>query len=109
MSVVYCDKHGVEYESVPLPTHEVTQAVPLEARIVGRRTERKTVPFYAGTDGAELAAQPRSHRKQWTDAQWGAFEEHRRLEAEQSKADAPVASAVIIKSSRSSRPGTGHQ
>ncbi len=95
MSAVYRDKHGVEYESVPLPTHEVTQAVPLEARIV-RRTVKKTVPSYAGTDGAELAAKPRSHRKQWTDAQWGAFEEHRRLEAEQSKADArgaPSASA----------------
>ena len=96
MSAVYRDKHGVEYESVPFPTHEVTQAVPLASRIVSRRTEKKTVPSYAGTDGAELAAQPRSHRKQWTDAQWGAFEEHRRLEAEQSKADArgaPSASA----------------
>ena len=101
MSVVYCDKHGVEYEAVPLPTHEVTQAVPLDARIVGRRSERKSVPFYAGIDGVELVVQPRSHRKQWTDAQWGAFEEYRRLEAEQAEADAPVASAVIIKSTRS--------
>ena len=101
MSVVYCDKYGVEYEAVPLPTHEVTQAVPLDARIVGRRTERKSVPFYAGLDGVELVTQPRSHRKQWTDAQWGAFEEYRRLEAEQAQADAPVASAVIIKSTGS--------
>ena len=91
----------MEYESVPLPTHEVTQAVPLEARIVGRKTERKTVPFYSGTDGAELAAQPRGHRKQWSDEQWGAFEEYRRTEVDQSKGDAPVASAVIVKSTRS--------
>ena len=96
MGAVYCDKHGVEYESVPLPTHQVTQAVPVASRIVSRRTETKTVPSDAGTDGAELAAQPRSHRKRRTDAQRGAFEEHRRLEAEQSKADArggPSASA----------------
>lgn len=99
MAVVYRDKHGVEYESVPLPTHEVTHAVPLDARIVARRTERKTVPFYAGTDGAELASQPRGHRKQWSDAQWGAFEEFRRVELDHSKGDSPVASAVIIKSS----------
>ena len=88
MSVVYRDRYGVEYESVPLPTHEVTNAVPLDARIIARRTERKTVPYYAGTDGAELAIQPRSHRKQWSDAQWGAFEEFRRGDADQAD-DAP--------------------
>ena len=102
MPIVYRDRYGVEYESVPLPTHEVTQAVPLEARLVGRRAERKSVPFYDGIDGAELATQPRSHRKQWTDAQWGAFEEYRRAEAEQSRGDSPVASAVVIKSARTS-------
>ena len=98
MAVVYRDKHGVEYESVPLPTHEVTHAVRLDARIVGRRTEQRKVPFYAGIDGAELATQPRSHRKHWSDAQWGAFEEFRRLDADRAKGEPPVASAVIIKS-----------
>ena len=108
MSVVYRDRYGVEYESVPLPTHEVTQAVPLEARIVSRRAERKDAPFYAGTDGTELAVQPRSHRKRWGDAQWGAFEEHRHLEAEQSQANTPIASVVIIKPT-SSRRGSDHE
>ncbi len=32
--------------------------------------------------------------------QWGAYEEHRRLEAAQSKEDAPVASVVVIRSER---------
>ena len=109
MSVVYRDKNGVEYESVSLPTHEVTQAVPLEAKIVSRRAERKEVPFYTGTDGTELAVQPRSHRKRWKDAQWGAFEEYRRTEAEQSKADVPVASTIIIKAQKSSQGGNNYR
>ncbi len=99
MAVVYRDRYGVEYESVPLPTHEVTHAVPLDARIIARRTERKTVPYYAGTDGAELATQPRGHRKQWSDAQWGAFEEFRRVDADRTKSEPAVASAIIVKSS----------
>ena len=37
MAVVYRDKRGVEYESVPLPTNEVTDAVPLNAHIVSKR------------------------------------------------------------------------
>ena len=97
MGVVYRDEHGVEYESVPLPTHEVTHAVPLEARLVSHRTSRKPMPFYTGTDGAELAQQPRPHRKQWTDDQWIAFKEHEQLETELSRDDEPVAAAMIIK------------
>lgn len=97
--MIYRDRYGVEYESVPLPTHEVTHAVPLDARIIARRTERKTVPYYAGTDGAELATQPRGHRKQWSDAQWGAFEEFRRIDADRTKSEPAVASAIILKSS----------
>ena len=61
VSVVYRDERGVEYVSVPLPTHEVTEAVPIDARRL-RRTQEE-IPFYVGTDGAELAAQPRGHRK----------------------------------------------
>lgn len=98
MAVVYRDARGVEYESVPLPTHEVTDAVPLAARIVGKRAPTRTVPVYAGTDGAELAYQPRGHRRHWTDAQWTAFKEHQHLEDELSRRDEPVATAMIIKS-----------
>ena len=98
MAVVYRDRYGVEYESVPLPSHEVTHAVPLDARIIARRNERKTVPYYAGTDGTELATQPRGHRKQWSDAQWGAFEEFRRVDADRTKSEPAVASAIIVKS-----------
>lgn len=97
MAVVYRDARGVEYESVPLPTHEVTDAVPLEARIVAKRTPARTVPVYAGTDGAELAHQPRGHRRHWTDAQWIAFKEHQQLEDELSQHDEPVATAMVIK------------
>ena len=98
MPIVYRDKYGVEYESVPLPTHEVTQAVSLDARIVSRKTEKRKVPFYEGTDGAELALQPRNHRKRWNDTQWGAFEEFRRLDIDQAKGESPIASAIVIKS-----------
>lgn len=97
MSVVYRDERGVEYVSVPLPTHEVTEAVPIDARRLRRRTPRDEVPFYAGADGAELAAQPRSHRKQWSDEQWIAFREHQNLESELARNDQPVAAAVVVK------------
>lgn len=84
--------------SVPLPTHEVTQAVPLEARKVGNRAPRKDMPFYDGTDGAELTIQPRTHRKQWTDEQWVAFREFQKLESDMASADEPIATELIIKS-----------
>ena len=71
MAVVYRDKHGVEYESVPLPTNEVTDAVPLDAHVISKRVVRKAVPIYEGTDGEQLAAAPRSQRRNWTDEQWG--------------------------------------
>ena len=100
MTVVYRDRRGVEYESVPLPTHEVTDSVPLDARLVSKRSERKVMPVYEGTDGATLATQPRHHRRRWTDEQWGAFEEHRRLEVDESKGGTPVASVVVVKSER---------
>jgi len=94
--VVYRDKRGVEYDPVPLPTHEVTAAVAVDARIVSRTVVRKVAPVYSGTDGAELAGQPRSHRRHWTDRQWLAFEEHRRLEAELSR-DEPVAAVWVVR------------
>ena len=97
MSVVYRDERGVEYVSVPLPTHEVTEAVPINARRLRRRSQQDEAPFYVGTNGAELAAQPRSHRKQWSDEQWVAFKEHQQLESELARTDAPVAAAVIVK------------
>ena len=100
MAVVYRDKRGVEYESVPLPTNEVTDAVPLNAHIVSKRVVRKPVPTYEGIDGEQLESVPRSQRRNWTDEQWGAYEEYRRLIAEQSKDDVPVASVVVIKSDR---------
>ena len=95
--MVYRDKHGVEYVSVPLPTHEVTEAVPIDACRVRRRSPQDEVPFYVGTDGAELAAQPRSHRKRWSDAQWVAFKEYQQLESELARTDEPVAAALIVK------------
>ena len=100
MVVVYRDRRGVEYESVPLPTNEVTDAVPLDAHIVSKRVVRKPLPIYEGTDGEQLARAPRSQRRNWTDEQWGAYEEHRRLKADQSKDDAPVASVVVLRSER---------
>lgn len=100
MAVVYRDKRGVEYESVPLPTHEVTDAVPLDAHVVSKRVVRKPLPVYDGTDGIQLAKAPRSQRRNWTDEQWGAYEEHRQLEADQSKDEPRVASVVVVRSQR---------
>jgi len=100
MPVVYRDKRGIEYESVALPTHEVTDAVPLTAHIVSKRVVRKSVPLYEGTDGAELAQVPRSQRRSWTDEQWGAYEEYRRLETGQSGDRGPEAAVVVIRSER---------
>ena len=67
MAVVYRDKRGVEYESVPLPTNEVTDAVPLNAHIVSKRVVRKPVPSYEGIDGEQLESVPRSQRRNWTE------------------------------------------
>ncbi len=82
---------------MPLPTNEVTVAVALEARIVGRTAARKAVPVYTGTEGAKLAGQPLSHQWNWTDQQWLAFEEHRRLETELSRDKKPVAAVSVVK------------
>ena len=100
---MYRDRNGVEYESVPLPSHEVTDAVPLEARLAGRRTERVTRPFYEGADGAVLADQPRGHRKRWSDAQWAAFEEHRHAQTDGAAGDVPFAAGIVIKPSSTNR------
>ena len=97
MSVVYRDERGVEYVSVPLPTHEVTEAVPIDARRRRRRAPQDDIPFYAGTDGAELAVQPRAHRKHWNDEQWIAYKEFRTLESELARTDQRVAAAVVVK------------
>ena len=105
MAVVYRDKRGVEYESVPLPTNEVTDAVPIDAHIVSKRVVRKPVPVYEGTDGEQLARAPRSQRRNWTDEQWGAYEEHRRIETGGSKDEAPVASVVVLRSEREGSSG----
>lgn len=95
--MVYRDKRGVEYVPVPLPTHEVTDAVAVDARVVTRSAVRRQAPVYAGADGAELAAQPRSHRRHWTDRQWLAFEEHRRREVDLAPADAPAAAVWVVR------------
>ena len=87
----------MEYDPVPLPTHEVLVAVAVDARIVRRTAARKARPLYAGTDGAKLAEQPRGHRRHWSDGQWLAFEEHRRLEAELSKDDELVAAVWVVR------------
>ncbi len=93
--VVYVDEQGVEYVSVPLPTHEVTDAVPIGAN--RRRTVKEPLPVYAGTDGPALAAAPRTHRKRWTDEQWIAFREHQKLESELARDDEPVAAAIVVR------------
>jgi len=99
MTTVYRDKNGTEYISVPLATHEVKQSVPLEARIASKRASKRTnVPFYEGTDGSELFSQPRSHRSQWSDAQWGAFEEFKRVADDTAASTGPSVSAIVIKS-----------
>lgn len=102
--MVYRDDKGVEYVSVPLPTHEVTDAVPIDAHRLRRRAPREDAPFYAGTDGAELAAQPRGHRKHWSDEQWIAFREFQTLESERARDDQPAAAAVVVKMRRPSVP-----
>ena len=48
MGVVYRDKRGVEYESVPLATSEVTDAVPLDAHIVSKRVVGSRYRFMRG-------------------------------------------------------------
>ena len=83
--------------SVPLPSHEVTDAVPLTARI-SKRTPKRALPPYDGTDGVELARQPHGHRRNWTDEQWVSFKEHQQLKADLLRHDEPVAAAMIIKS-----------
>ena len=98
--VVYRDAQGVEYVSVPLPSHEVTDPVPLTARMVGRKISKKLIPIYEGTDGVELSKQPRKHRQHWNDSQWVAFEEYRRDEAQMSREDLPMATALFVKSKR---------
>ena len=95
--MIYRDARGVEYDPVPLPSHEVVVAVAVDARIVRRTVARKSVPVYAGTDGAELTQQPRGHRRHWTDRQWLAFEEHRRLEAELSRDEEPLAAVWVVR------------
>ena len=97
----YRDERGVVYDAVPLPSHEVTDAVALDARIVKRPTvTRKSTPLYTGTDGAELAVQPHGHRRKWTDQQWLAFEEHRQHEEELSKRDEPQAAVWVVRDHR---------
>ena len=95
----YRDRRGTEYESVPLPTHEVTEAVPLSARLVAKRSaaKRAVAPFYDGTDGATLAVQPRAHRRRWSDAQWVAYQEYVQVIAADPEDAAPVAGMVIVK------------
>ena len=78
--MVYRDEDGTEYVRVLLPTREVTGAVPIQARVVGRLSVRG-VPRsrYAGVDGECLSAEPAHRRRYWTDEQWLAFWEHRRM------------------------------
>ena len=95
--MVFRDARGVEYDPVPLPSHEVTAAVAVDARIVKRVVARKVVPHYAGTDGAELVQQPAAHRRRWTDRQWLAFEEHRRHEMEQVRDEQPLAAVWVVR------------
>ena len=95
--MVYRDESGVEYVPVPLPTHEVTDAVAVNARLVARSGVRKEKPVYAGTDGAKLAAQPRSHRRRWNDRQWLAFEEHLRHETDLARDDPPPAAVWVVR------------
>lgn len=96
--MIYRDERGVEYDPVPLPTHEVTMAVAVDARIIKRTVGvRKPVDVYNGTNGEELVQQPRHHRRHWTDRQWLAFEEYRRIESELSRDDKPSAAVWVVK------------
>ena len=94
--MIYRDKSGVEYVPVPLPTHEVTDAVAVNARLAARSGARREKPVYTGADGAKLAAQPRSHRRRWTDRQWLAFEEHLRLETDRAGDDPPAGAVGVV-------------
>ena len=96
--MVYRDERGIEYDPVKLPTHEVTDAVAVDARLISRTVARKQLPLYTGTDGAELAQQPRTHRRQWTDQQWLAYEEHRQLEAELGTDQIQTAAVWVVRS-----------
>ena len=87
----------MEYVSVPLPTNKENKNKQLDETIKKRRTPKKSVTLYTGTDGGELAVQPRAHRKHWTDEQWVAFREFQQLETEMASTDEPVAAAMIIK------------
>ena len=95
--MVYRDEQGIEYDSVKLPTHEVTDAVAVDARLVSRTVARKQLPVYTGTDGAELAQQPRAHRRRWTDQQWLAYEEYRQLEADLGTDHAQAAAVWVVR------------
>ena len=95
--MVYRDERGIEYDPVKLPTHEVTDAVAVDARLISRTVARKQLPLYTGTDGAELAQQPRTHRRRWTDQQWLAYEEHRQLEAELGTDHAQAAAVWVVR------------
>ncbi len=68
--------------------------------MVGRKLSKRVTPIYEGTDGVELSKQPRKHRQNWNDAQWVAFEEYRRDEAQMSREDLPMATALFVKSKR---------
>ena len=96
--MVYRDERGIEYDSVKLPTHEVTEAVAVDARLVSRTIARKQLPVYTGTDGAELAQQPRTHRRRWTDQQWLAYEEYRQLEEELGTDQIQTAAVWVVRS-----------
>ena len=96
--MVYRDERGIEYDSVKLPTHEVTDAVAVDARLISRTVARKQLPLYTGTDGAELAQQPRAHRRRWTDQQWLAYEEHRQLEEELGTDQIQTAAVWVVRS-----------
>ena len=72
----YVDPDGREYDRVEFPTRENTEAVEI-ATVKRTKPKVQPPPFYPGEDGEVLAAQPRSHRKRWTEAQWAAFEEYR--------------------------------
>lgn len=96
--MVYRDYRGVEYDPVKLPTHEVTDAVAIDARQVSRSMARKPLPLYTGVEGKELAEQPKAHRRRWTDQQWLAYEEYQQCETERETDEVPVAAVWVVRS-----------
>jgi len=114
IGVVFRNYNGdasLEYEVVPLATSEV-QSCPLpwidgETETPGQKATRAQWEFYTGEEGIVLYAQPKWHRKRWTDAQHLAFTDY----MAEIRSDTTRAYGVVIKPEDADRrrdPITGY-